>query len=56
MVFFLLNYSGVNYKLALLENDQVIGKYQPFFWTASLLSAIYLSLFLLYLLHQLNYI
>ena len=31
-------------------------KYQSFIWTASFLSAIYLSLFLVYLLKELNYI
>ena len=39
-----------------MEDGFVMEKYQSFIWSASFLSAIYLSLFLVYLLKELNYI
>lgn len=56
IVFFLLHRWGINYKLVLLEENQIVGKYQSFFRSACLLTAIYLVLFLVYLLKQLHYI
>ena len=42
--------------MILLEKNTFIPRYQSFFWTASILSAIYLILFFIYLLGELNYI
>lgn len=51
LAFYLLVKCKINYKLVLLEKDNIVGKYQSFFWTASLLSTIYMLLFLTYLLN-----
>jgi hypothetical protein len=56
VVFCILDHLGINYRMILMENGFFIEKYQSFIWTASFLSAIYLGLFLVYMLNSLNYI
>lgn len=46
----------VNYRMILTEDDSCLPGPQSFFLSASLLSALYLALFLVYLLHQLEVI
>ena len=47
---------GINYRMILLEENKYLESPESFFMTASVLSAVYLVLFLVYLLKQLNYI
>jgi len=46
----------INYRLILIDHDRFIGKPQSFFMTATILSAIYLLLFLIFTLKSLNLI
>ena len=56
VVLFLLERLGINYRLITIEADLHLERPQAFFNTAVLLSAVYLTLFLVYLLQQLGYI
>jgi len=46
----------VNYRMVLIEDDTYVPKYQAFFQTATLLSAIYLILFAISLIQELGII
>jgi hypothetical protein len=46
----------INYRMILLEDSMFLPKHQAFFFTASVLSAIYLTLFMVYLLFKLGMI
>jgi hypothetical protein len=46
----------INYRMILIEDDMFIPKHETFFFSASILSAIYLILFLIYLLYKLQII
>lgn len=52
----LCNKYKINYRMILIEEDTYIPKHQAFFFTASVMSAIYLTLFMVYLLFKLNLI
>jgi hypothetical protein len=56
IVFWLFEKFRINYRLILTEEDTFLPNHQAFFLTASILSAIYLTLFLAYLLFELNII
>jgi len=50
IVFYLLNKFKINYKLILIEDDTFVPKHQSFFFSATIMSAIYLFLFAVYIL------
>ena len=56
VVFFVLEHLGINYRMILLEDSCFIEKYQSFIRSASLMTAIYLVLFFVYLLKATDYI
>lgn len=56
VVFYLLNRWNINYRLVMLEGDKCLGKCQDFFRSSSILTTIYLILFLVYTLYRLEYI
>lgn len=56
VVCYLLTRWKINYKLVLLEDDKVVGSSSKFFKSSCFLTAIYLVLFLIELLHRLQYI
>jgi hypothetical protein len=45
-VFYLMKHWNINYQLVLLEDDKVLGNASQFFKSASILTAIFLVLFL----------
>lgn len=54
ITFYILNRWKINYQLILMDGNSFIPKHQKFFTTASVLSAIYLILFAVYLLAELK--
>ena len=56
IVFSLFDYCKINYRLILTEFDTFVSKPQTFFQTAFILSSVYLTLFLVYLLKAGNII
>lgn len=56
IVFYLLKRWGINYRMVLLEEDKVMGSFQSFFRSASILTTVFLALFLVYTLYRLDYI
>lgn len=56
ITFFILSKWKINYSLILMDGDTFVPKHQRFFTTASILSAIYLILFAIYLLAELKII
>jgi hypothetical protein len=53
---YILSKWKINYRLILMDGDTFVPKHQRFFTTASILSAIYLILFAIYLLAELKII
>jgi hypothetical protein len=56
VVLFVFDHTGINYRMILMEDGFFLEKYQSFIRSASLMTAIYLILFLVYLLNATGYI